>query len=128
MEGVQKIFISTVSLYYLHLFLWLVLYYTELVKKFRSVLGVQHDDVLCSESQRVKEFLADTQILIQKFDSPAPSDLCFLQWLYNNQCWGRYFQKVTSYILLGKVTRYSYILLSGKSNSLQLHITLSKGN
>ena len=37
-----------------------------------------------TESQGVKEFLADAQVLIRKFDSPAPSDLCFLQWLYNS--------------------------------------------
>ena len=59
--------------------------YTELVKRFRGVLlGVQNDDVMRTESQGVKEFLADAQVLIQKFDSPAPSDLCFLQWLYNS--------------------------------------------
>ena len=33
------------------------------------------------------------------------------------QCWGRYFQKVTSYILL---------VTFRKSNSLQLHITFRK--
>lgn len=59
--------------------------YTKLVKRFRGVLlGVQNDDVMCTESQGVKEFLADAHVLIRKFDLPAPSDLCFLQWLYNS--------------------------------------------
>ena len=59
--------------------------YTELVRKFRGVLvGVQNDDVMRSESQGVKTFVTDAQALIQRFDSPTPSDLCFLQWLYSS--------------------------------------------
>ena len=59
--------------------------YTELVRKFRGVLvGVQNDDVMRSESQGVKTFVTDAQTLIRRFDSPTPSDLCFLQWLYSS--------------------------------------------
>ena len=54
--------------------------YTELVRKFRGVfVGVQNDDVMCSKSQGVKTFVTDSQALIRRFDSPTPSDLCFLQ-------------------------------------------------
>ena len=39
--------------------------YTELVSNFRGVLvGVQNDDVMCSESQGVKAFVTDAQALI----------------------------------------------------------------
>ena len=37
-----------------------------------------------SESQGVKTFVTDTQALIRRFDSPTPSDLWFLQWLYSS--------------------------------------------
>ena len=59
--------------------------YTELVRKFRGVLvGVQNDEVMSSKSQGVKTFVIDAQALIRRFDSPTPSDLCFLQWLYSS--------------------------------------------
>ena len=35
------------------------------------------------ESEGVKKFLGDTQGLLQRFDTPAPFDLNFSQWLYN---------------------------------------------
>ena len=35
------------------------------------------------ESEGVKKFLEDAQGLLRRFDTPAPFDLNFLQWLYN---------------------------------------------
>ena len=55
-----------------------------MVKKFRCVLlGLQNEDVMRCESEGVKKFLGDAQGLLRRFDTPAPFDLNFLQWLYN---------------------------------------------
>ena len=58
-------------------------------------------------------------VIMELFVKRDHLEKCSTRYHGYSQCWGRYFLKVTSYLLL---------VTFSESNSLQLHITSTKSN